>query len=164
VYGRRMARKLTPIAGRCKIIHENFRKFPQDLIAATLRLCNAENVPLPARFSTQNRPASHSDKTHDFSALYICVSGTRVEEFLRRERDGVRHGPRNIQELRWPAVPKRSTIDECNALMSFGTRHARHRRRADTPAAATMNDMIVAGSGTAAFALPPAPLPGGWPN
>jgi hypothetical protein len=46
--------------------------------------------------------------------------------------------------------------------MSFETRHAHQRRRVDTPAAAKIISIKVAGSGTATFVLARAPLPVGW--
>jgi hypothetical protein len=50
------------------------------------------------------------------------------------------------------ATSARWLVDDCHALVSFETQHA-PSPRTDTPAAATINIMIVGDSGTAALAI-----------
>ena len=42
-------------------------------------------VRLPERFAGFTGPPNHSEKTDDFSALYICVRDGRVDEFWDAE-------------------------------------------------------------------------------
>ena len=122
------------------------RGYSNALITATKNFAD-DKIPV----ATKCRP----ELPRDFGTIYIYIymECWRVDQFGTSQR-----------AVGWLAVSKQSIVDDCHALMSFDTRHARHRRRADTPAAATMNSMIVAGSGTAAFALTPEPLPAVWPK
>ena len=55
-------------------------------------------VGLPGRFEGQDHAAHHSEKTYDFSALFICVRDQRADEFWHaaRQESATRAAPSGV--------------------------------------------------------------------
>src|SRR5688572_26200693 len=90
-----------------------------------------------------------SDKTYDFSALYICVRDRYVDEYWHAERRRLSWSP----EL---SVRKRLAVSKWMSLLDWRAFAIEH------PINATTNIISVVGSGAAAFALALKPVPSVW--
>jgi hypothetical protein len=95
--------------------------------------------------------------------VYMCQKSTR-RRVLGRGTESICHDHRNLQDRQPQSVSKRSFVGVCRTLMSFETRYVFRPRWRHQPTAANISSTRVAGSGTAAFAVAPAPLPAVWPK